>query len=270
MIGRHHTALIHFLFVCFHLHHFEFKFSVPVQRAIGEMVAWSCPTQEHNSPFTSCNDLRGIHRNYSCRKWNNIPNVRCHTYTLCLRVCVFVTEKDLQVPQGPEQPESLGRGAEGDQSAGGHGSDLAAAGRVHPPGPPAHHLHPAGWGSNTHTHTHTHTLFLIIFMVFFFFFTLLILIIIRKKLVWGYIQTIIFHLCTCYMSENANEKAIIQFAFSFSHIFTYMETKENKKTLWNIITWIYEHMNILTLLHFYVNLEKIPTPFFYLQQKKPK
>lgn len=57
---------------------------------------------------------------------------------------VVPTEKDLQVPQGPEQPEPLGCGAEGDQSAGRHGSDLTAAGRVHPPGPPAHHLHPAG------------------------------------------------------------------------------------------------------------------------------
>lgn len=57
---------------------------------------------------------------------------------------VFPAEKDLQVPEGPEQPKPLGRGAEGDQSAGGHGSDLTSAGRVHPSGPTAHHLHPAG------------------------------------------------------------------------------------------------------------------------------
>lgn len=41
---------------------------------------------------------------------------------------VSPAEKDLQVSQGPKQPESLGRGAKGDQSAGGHGSDLTAAG----------------------------------------------------------------------------------------------------------------------------------------------
>lgn len=59
---------------------------------------------------------------------------------------VLLPEKDLQVPQGPEQPESLGCGAEGNQSAGGHGFDFATPGRVHPSGPSEHHLHTAGWG----------------------------------------------------------------------------------------------------------------------------
>lgn len=56
---------------------------------------------------------------------------------------MFLAEKDLQVPQGPEQPESLGCRAEGNQSAGGHGLDFATAGRVHPSGPSEHHLHSA-------------------------------------------------------------------------------------------------------------------------------
>lgn len=38
------------------------------------------------------------------------------------------SEKDLQVPQSAEQPEPLGRGAEGDQITGGHGLDLTSAG----------------------------------------------------------------------------------------------------------------------------------------------
>lgn len=66
----------------------------------------------------------------------------------------FLPEKDLQVPQGPEQSEPLGCGAEGDQSAGGHGFDFATPGRVHPSGPTEHHLHTAGWGREDATCKH--------------------------------------------------------------------------------------------------------------------
>lgn len=58
-------------------------------------------------------------------------------------IVLFPTEKNLQVPQGLEQPKSLGRGTQGNQSAGRHGSDLTVARRVHPPGSTADHLHPA-------------------------------------------------------------------------------------------------------------------------------
>ena len=54
----------------------------------------------------------------------------------------------------------MGRGAEGNKSAGGYGSYFPAAGWVHPPGSTAHHLHPAGRGSHMHTHKRAYSYFI--------------------------------------------------------------------------------------------------------------
>ena len=111
----------------------------------------------HVSLSFSFSWARAIFKTYSfhsyrcCYHWHceqavtSAPTSSCSLFPLWPPLSL-PPEKDLQVPQGPEQPQPVGGGAEGDPGAGGHGPHLPAAGRVHPPGPPAHHLHPAGWG----------------------------------------------------------------------------------------------------------------------------
>lgn len=59
-----------------------------------------------------------------------------------------LAEEDLQVQEGAEQPQPLGGGAEGDPDAGGHGTDVPAAGRLHPPGTPGDCLQAALRGTS--------------------------------------------------------------------------------------------------------------------------
>lgn len=59
-----------------------------------------------------------------------------------------LAEEDLQVQEGAEQPQPLGGGAEGDPDAGGHGPDVPAAGRLHPPGTPGDRLQAALRGTS--------------------------------------------------------------------------------------------------------------------------